>query len=199
MMMTMFLPAYSGRRPTSIAAATAAPDEMPTGMPFQTRDQPRRVEGGLIADRDHFVDHAAIENGRRETGADALDLVRPRLAAGQNRRIFRLDRDHLEARPARLQHLADAGDRAAGADARNDDVDLAMRVVPDFLGGGAAMDVRIGGVLELLGNDRAGRRGDDLLAPWRSRPSCPAAPASARVRRRAAPASCAARSTSIPA
>ena len=32
-MITIVLPAFSGRRPTSIAAATAAPDEMPTGMP----------------------------------------------------------------------------------------------------------------------------------------------------------------------
>jgi hypothetical protein len=33
MMITMFFPAHSARRPTFSAAAIAAPEEMPTGMP----------------------------------------------------------------------------------------------------------------------------------------------------------------------
>ena len=32
-MMTMFLPSFSGRWPTLIAAVRAAPEEMPTGTP----------------------------------------------------------------------------------------------------------------------------------------------------------------------
>ena len=32
-MTTMSLPAFSGREPTTIAACSAAPDEMPTGTP----------------------------------------------------------------------------------------------------------------------------------------------------------------------
>ena len=36
-----------------------------------------------------------------------------------------------------LQHLADAGERAAGADAGDDHVDLAAGVAPDLLGRGA--------------------------------------------------------------
>jgi hypothetical protein len=40
-------------------------------------------------------------------------------------RILRLDRDDMQRRLARLQHLADAGDGAAGADAGNEDVDVA--------------------------------------------------------------------------
>lgn len=32
-MMTMFLPAFSSRAPILIAAASAAPEEMPTGTP----------------------------------------------------------------------------------------------------------------------------------------------------------------------
>ena len=77
--------------------------------------------------------------------------------------VFRLDRDHAHARLSRLQNLADSGDRAAGADAGDDEVDLAERVVPDFLRGGAAMDLRIGGIFELLRHDRARRRIDDLV------------------------------------
>ena len=91
------------------------------------RHQAGGVEGGLVADGDDLVDHGAIEDRRNEAGADALDLVRPGRAAGEDGRVFRLDRDHADARLARFQHLADAGDRAAGADAGDDDIDLAAR------------------------------------------------------------------------
>ena len=136
-MMTMFLPSFSGRDATSMAAATAAPDEMPTGIPSTAREHPRRVESGLVADGHDLVDDGAIENGRHEAGADALDLVRTGRAAGQDglssgstATIFNVG--------ARLQHLADAGDGAARADAGDEDIDRAVRVVPDFLGRGAA-------------------------------------------------------------
>src|SRR5215217_2966431 len=58
----------------------------PAGNPFELRDEPRGLERGLIADRYHLVDHGAVENLRHETGADALDLVRTGLSAGQDRR-----------------------------------------------------------------------------------------------------------------
>ena len=48
----------------------------------------------------------------------------------------------LHARLAALEHFAHAGDRAAGADAGDDDVDLAVGVAPDFLGRGLAVDLR---------------------------------------------------------
>ena len=63
----------------------------------------------------------------------------------------------LHAGLARLEHLADAGDGAAGADAGDDDVDLAVGVVPDLLGGGLAVDLGVGRVVELAGQDGAGR------------------------------------------
>src|SRR5271166_263695 len=60
---------------------------------FKPRRQPRRVEGRLVSDGYDLVDDAAIEDGGREARPDSLDLVRPRGAARQHRRIFRLDRD----------------------------------------------------------------------------------------------------------
>ena len=95
-----------------------------------------------------------------EPGADALDLVRagperllvPQLA--DHRRVDRLDRDDLDRRLAALEHLAAAGDRAAGADAADQDVDLAVGVAPDLLGGRPAVDLRVGRVLELLRHER---------------------------------------------
>src|SRR5690606_1382857 len=104
-----------------------------------------------------------VEDLRSEAGADALDLVRAGLTARQHGRGLRLDSDDLDAGLARLEHLADAGDGTAGADAGDEEVDGALRVVPDLLGRGAAVDFRIGRILELLRHDRVGQRGDQLL------------------------------------
>ena len=56
---------------------------------------------------------------------------------------------------ALLDDFGDAGDGAAGADAGDEDVDLALGVAPDFLGGGGAVDGGVGGVVELLGHEAA--------------------------------------------
>src|SRR5579863_1436752 len=104
------------------------------GNTLDARNEPGGVESRLIANRDDLVDHRAIEDRGDEAGADPLGLVRAGRAAGEDRRVFRLDRDHADARLPRLEHLADAGDRAASADARDNKVDLAVGVVPDLLG-----------------------------------------------------------------
>ena len=78
-------------------------------------------------------------------------------------RVGGLDGDDLRAGDALLEHLADAGDRAARADAGDEVVDLAVGVADDLLGGGLAVDLGVRLVLELPGEDRAGGLGDDLL------------------------------------
>ncbi len=59
--------------------------------------------------------------------------------------------------------MADAGDRTAGADARDDDVDGAIGIVPDFFGRRNLVNIRIGFVFELLRHDRARRFINQLL------------------------------------
>src|SRR5205823_6933345 len=109
----------------------------------------------LIFDLDHLIDHLKVEHAGNETGSDALDFVFAgfQLLAlhflGDNWAGNRLDGDSLETRFALLDDLADAGDGAAGADAGYEDVCLAVGVGPDFLGRGAAMNVRVGRVLNL--------------------------------------------------
>src|SRR5205823_1202316 len=116
------------------AAADAAQDAL---LP---RQPARHLEGRIVVDLDHLVDDAKVQHAGNEAGADALDLVRAgleRLAVHllrDDRAVRRLDGDRLEARLARLDDLADAGDGAAGADARDEDVHLAVGVAPDFLG-----------------------------------------------------------------
>ena len=48
------------------------------------------------------------------------------------------------------------GDRAAGAHAGHQHVDLAVGVAPDLLGGGAPVDLGVGGVGELVGDEEVG-------------------------------------------
>ncbi len=96
----------------------------------------------------------------------------------------RLDGDRLEARLARLDHLADAGDGAAGADAGHQDVHLAVGVAPDLLGGGAAVDLRVGRVLELLRHEGVRDVPGPAPRPCRWRRASPRRRGSAPARRR---------------
>lgn len=56
----------------------------------------------------------------------------PHLATRQHRALCRLHRHHLDVGVLLLQVLADTGDGAAGADARNDNVNLAGGVAPNL-------------------------------------------------------------------
>src|SRR5437016_6175799 len=100
---------------------------------FEASDEARIGDRVLVRDAHDLVVDRGVEDLWRKTGADALDLVRTGLAAGEHRRGFRLDGHDMHRGLALLQHLADAGDGAAGADAGNEYIDLATGVVPDFL------------------------------------------------------------------
>ena len=83
--------------------------------------------------------------------------MRPRLAAAQHRAVGRLHGDSLEARLVLLDVFARAGDGAARAHAADQNVDLAVGVVPKLRSGGVVVNRRVGGVVELL-QDVAVRR-----------------------------------------
>ncbi len=87
----------------------------------------------------------------------------PLLPAGKHRRGVRLDGHHAHGGFARFEHFAHPGDGAAGADAGNDDIHLAIRIAPDLFGGGAAVDLGVGRVLELLGHEVARVRRNQLF------------------------------------
>ena len=79
------------------------------------------------------------------------------LPAGKYRTFLGFHGDNPQRGLARLQHLPHACDGAAGADACDENVDVAAGVVPDFLCRRAAVNVGIGEVLELLRHDSVGR------------------------------------------
>jgi hypothetical protein len=90
--------------------------------------------------------------------------------ARQHRGPRRLHGDNPQARFALLHRLADPGDRPSGADRRNENVDLSVRVLPEFHGGGPPVHLRIGGVRKLVKHHRPGVLLKELLgAPHRGR------------------------------
>ena len=114
------------------------------------RDPPGCSACVLVGDLEHLVDQLSLQDIRHEACADALNLVRPGLAATQHRGVYWFDSNGFEAWLATLDHVGHAGDGAAGADAGDEHVDLSVRVVPDFLGGRPAVHLRVGGIGELL-------------------------------------------------
>src|SRR5579885_1119196 len=117
---------------------------------LEPRHLSRGLDRGVVADADDLVDELGVEDRRNESSADALDLVRARRAAREHGAVLGLDRDHAHRGLARLQYGAYARESAPRTDATHDDIDRAAGVFPDLLGRGAAVDLGIGGVLELL-------------------------------------------------
>ena len=162
-MTTMFLPAASGRAATCRAAQTAAPDEMPTRMPsFVPTARAVSIASGnstsMTSSMTLWSRIAGTKFGPMPwiLCGPGVPLVSSGESAGSTAMTLR-------AGHALLEHLTDAGDGAAGADAGDEVVDLALGVADDLLGGGLAVDRGVRLVLELAGKDRAGDLGDELL------------------------------------
>lgn len=163
MTVTMSLPSFSGRLASSIAAQTFAPAEipprMPSSVPSRLRDLDGVVEGGI----DDLVVDFRIEHLGHEIRSETLDLVRPGVSAGEDRGVFRFDADDPYPGFAFLEPVTHPGQCSAGADPGDEDVDRAVGVRPDLLGGRRRVDLRVGGVGELIGCHRVVGVGDDLL------------------------------------
>ena len=130
---TITLPGFSGRRPRR-ARPPAPPAGDPGEDPFLTREPAARPPSLLLGHRHHLVEDRAVEDcrarsRRRCPGCRGGPAAPPAAPAA----LGRLDGDDRHARLLLLQHLADAGDRAAGAHARDEDVDGAVGVLPDLL------------------------------------------------------------------
>src|SRR5690625_256605 len=135
----------------------------PDEQPFARRDFAGAGDGGFRVDVDDLVVDRGVENLRHEVRPEPLDLVRSGFSAVEDGGFRRLDGNDLDIGLTFLEYLAHTGDGAAGADSRDDDVDRAVRVPPDLLRGGLAVDLRVRFVRELPGEDRARSFGGDLL------------------------------------
>ena len=122
-----------------------------------------RGERVLCGDGHDLVVDGRVERLRHEAGADALDLVGAGLAAGEHRRVGGLNGNNLYLRVLLLEVAAGAGDGAAGAHAGNQDVDLAVGVLPNLRTRGRLMDGGVGGVHKLAGDHALGGLARQLL------------------------------------
>ena len=176
-MTTMFLPAFSGREPTIDRRRSAAPEEMPTGTPSSRATRRALANGVLVGDRDDLVIDRGVEDRRHEAGADALDLVRAGLAAGQHRRCP----------PARPRRSGCRGLRGFStwptpvmvppvpmpetkmSTSPSVSFQISSAVVRRWISG-------LAGFSNCCGMTAFGDRLRSAPRPWRWRPSCPSAP-----------------------
>src|SRR5262249_40002227 len=92
-------------------------------------------------------------------GADALDLGRARRellalqCLGDDRAARRLDGNGPEAGLALLDHFSDAGNGAAGADAGDQNVRLAVRIVPGLFRDFSTLYLTVGGIMKWINNN----------------------------------------------
>ena len=109
--------------------------------------------------------------------------MRACLAGGQQWGSSWLDCDGLDGFLLLFEVLRGARDRATCADTGNHNVDLPISVVPNLGAGGLVVDLRVGFIFELAGQDCVFRRLDDLVRlidgplhacrAWRQYDLCP--------------------------
>ena len=117
----------------------------------------------LVRHGDDLIVNLRIERLRHEARADALDLVRAGLALREHGARRRLDSDNVHVLILLLEIAADARQRAARADARDERRDLAVRVLPDLRARRRLMRRRVRLVRELRGDEGMRRRLRELL------------------------------------
>src|SRR5690606_9385860 len=131
----------------------------PSEDPLLGGESSSGVNGLVDIDVEHLVVNLGVQNFGHKVRADALDLVRSGLPAGQDRGLFGLHRDDLDIGLAFLQQLPRACDGASGADSGDEVVNLAVGVRPNLLTGGGSVDGHVGGVGALPSQDGAGAFG----------------------------------------
>src|SRR5205814_2215348 len=119
-------------------------------QPFLTRQTARRRDGVLVLDGDQLVVNVAVEDARHEAGSDALDAAQTWFATREDGRARRLDGDDVHVRQLFFEHLATAGNRAAGAYAGDERVEAALGIAQDLQRRRSAVYGRVGGIIELL-------------------------------------------------
>ena len=155
----MRFPRDSGRRATSSAAQTAAPQLMPARMPSR---RARRCAVAIASSSEQASTSSSRSRSRTSgTKPAPMPWMRcgPGGAAREDGGARGLDRDDAGRRVVRLEHVADARDGPAGPDAGDEDVDAAVEVVQQLGGGATAVGLGVGRVRELVGQEGVVARG----------------------------------------
>ena len=135
-----------------------SPHSGPTGPPAKQALLPDQLPSDqkalLVLSFNPVVNIAPVKHPGNEVVSDSLDLIRLSghvQAAGQRQiRADRVDPDDFAVRDDLLKPPSDAGDRAAGAGADHDVVDLAVALIQYLLGRAVVVGERVGGVRVLV-------------------------------------------------
>mmetsp|Transcript_44493 Transcript_44493/g.140382 ORF Transcript_44493/g.140382 Transcript_44493/m.140382 type:complete len:202 (-) Transcript_44493:156-761(-) len=101
-------------------------------------------------DLNDLVDDVHIAVVGDEASADALDLVRPRLATRHDWRLRRLDSDGLDILVLGLEKAGAARNRSTSANSTKNYVHLAISLFPDLRSRGLHVNLNVVRVVELL-------------------------------------------------
>ena len=142
------------RAASSSAASIAVPHDSPARIPSSRVIRRAIANASRSRDADPAVDHRRVVGAREEVLADALGEVRPGRVAGQHAAL-RVGADDPQRRVLRLEVAGDAGDRAAGADRRDEVRDPALGLRPDLGAGRPLVGVGVRLVPVLVGLERA--------------------------------------------
>ena len=126
-------------------------------------------EGLGVGHHEGVADQRKVAIGRDEVLADALDQPRADIVAqlagldhaGENR-AFGVGQHHLDVGRDPFHEAADAGQRAARADAADHGVEVVVHLLPDLGAGGGLVDLGVGRVGELVDEEGADLAGDPL-------------------------------------
>ena len=111
----------------------------------------------LVGNLLNGINHGQLQIAGYKACANALNFMRSGFhfllgeCLGNDRRVGGLYRDRLNRLAFNLFDIpGNTGNRSTRAYTRDQDVDFAIRVIPDFRSGGFFMDGRVGWILELL-------------------------------------------------
>ncbi len=107
---------------------TPRPDPLLASQPTCDR------HGVIVRDHHDLIEKRTVEHVRHEPDSDPGHQVRAGRLTGEHGGPGRFHRHHPDSRLSGLQDFARTGDRAAGAHAGHEDVDRAVRVLPDVEG-----------------------------------------------------------------
>src|ERR1019366_4680121 len=127
------------------------------------RHAPRHVNGLVVGHGDDLVNVIPAQNAGNKTASEPLNLVRPRWSAREDCAICRLHGYRLERRLLWFYVFADAGERPARADTRDQKIHAPVRVFPNLGTGSFEVNLRIGRVVKLLEHVGIGSAGNQFL------------------------------------
>src|SRR5262249_51457659 len=124
--------------------------------PLLLRKTAGAISRVVIRNRDEPIDNLSVEDFRNEAGTDTLNLMRASFSPGENRRVSRLDGEHLQRVKLLFDGFTGARGCSAGTDADDQSIEFVAARVENLFCSRFSMNFRISRILELLGHEVPG-------------------------------------------